>query len=190
MATRFLISTHISCSGPWTIYFCGFWSLDQDSCCTVCSELPVLRHFTAVTCIPSASDAQQVQRWGAQGLTLGLYVQRQQNQYLFPKDRCEAAGVPKYSQLLWSEAVLMGESQNSQKWGHALMQLLETRGSEKDKEMTSIANGTFKDILWIFPAQNNEEQRFASEYSSKESAVITYKRKKKPLKLQGSAVLS
>lgn len=72
----------------------------------------------------------------------------------------------------------MGESQNSHKWGHALTQLPGTRGSEKDKEMTSVANGTFKNILWIFPGLTNEEQKFTSAYSSKESTVVTYKWKK------------
>lgn len=61
--------------------------------------LPVLIHFTAVTSISSASDAQHAQRRGAKGLTLGLYIQRQENQYLSPKDRSEDTAVPKYSQI-------------------------------------------------------------------------------------------
>ena len=100
-------------------------------------------YVTVVTSISSASDAQQAGRWGAKGFNLGLYTHRQENQYLFPKDRSKDTGVPKYSQLLWSKAVSMRESQNNHKWGHALMQLPETHGSQKDREMTSVENGTF-----------------------------------------------
>lgn len=79
----------------------------------------------------SASDVQQAGRWEAKGLTLGLYIQRQENQYLFPKDRSKEAGVPKYSQGLWSKAVLIRQSQNNYKWGHALRQIPEIHGSQR-----------------------------------------------------------
>lgn len=84
----------------------------------------------------------------------------------------------------------MGESQNSHKWGRALTQPPETQGSEKDKEMTSEANGTFKNIPRIFPGLTNEEQKFTSECSRQESTVVTYTWKiPKTLLQRGSAVL-
>ena len=49
----------------------------------------------------------------------------------------------------------------------------------KDREMTSLANRTFKKILWIFLGKKNEEQIFTSGYSSKESAIGAYMGKKK-----------
>lgn len=68
----------------------------------------------------------------------------------------------------------MGESQNSHKWGHALMQLLETCHSEKDKEMPLVAKETFKKCFEFSHAGKNEEQKFTTENSSKESTVLTY----------------
>ena len=59
------------------------------------------------------------------------------------------------------------------------MQLLEAWGSQKDREMMLVANGTFKNKLFDFSQKKrNEEQKFTLEYSSKESAVITYEKKK------------
>lgn len=59
-----------------------------------------LMDFPIVTSVPSASDAQHAQRRGAKGLTLGLYIQRRENQYLSPKDRSKDAGVPKHPRSL------------------------------------------------------------------------------------------
>ena len=59
------------------------------------------------------------------------------------------------------------------------MQLLEAWGSQNDREMILVANGTFKNKLFDFSQKKrNEEQKFTLEYSSKESAVITYEKKK------------
>ena len=73
------------------------------------------------------------------------------------------------------------------------MQLLEAWGSQKDREMMLVANGTFKNKLFDFSQKKrNEEQKFTLEYSSKESAVITYEKKKKSTKnifQQGNTVL-
>lgn len=56
---------------------------------------------------------------------------RKINIYFQKIDLSKDAGVPKYSQLLWSKAVSMRESQNHHKWGHALMQLLETHAHKR-----------------------------------------------------------
>lgn len=73
------------------------------------------------------------------------------------------------------------------------MQLLEAWGSQNDREMILVANGTFKNKLFDFSQKKrNEEQKFTLEYSSKESAVITYEKKKKSTKnifQQGNTVL-
>ena len=73
------------------------------------------------------------------------------------------------------------------------MQLLEAWGSQNDREMILVANGTFKNKLFDFSQKKrNEEQKFTLEYSSKESTVITYEKKKKSTKnifQQGNTVL-
>lgn len=111
---------------------------------------PGLMDFPVVASVPSASDAQHAQRWGVEGLTLGLYIQRQENQYLSPKDRSKDAGVPKHSQLLRGTAARTGVTQGRHKQGHGLMRIPEACGSEKDKGMAS-AEGikSEKKKLWI-----------------------------------------
>ena len=80
----------------------------------------------------------------------------------------------------------MKESQNNRKWGRALMQLLEVWGSRNNREMILVANGTFKNKFFDFSQKKkNEEQKFTLEYSSKETAVVTYE-KKNPLRLYSS----
>lgn len=77
-----------------------------------------------------------------EGLTLGLYIQRQENQYLSPKDRSKDAGVPKHSQPLRGTAARTGVTQGRHKQGHGLMRIPEACGSEKDKGMASAEDGT------------------------------------------------
>ena len=71
------------------------------------------------------------------------------------------------------------------------MQLLEAWGSQNDREMILVANGTFKNKLFDFSQKKRNEQKFTLEYSSKESADIIYEKKKstKNIFQQGNTVL-
>lgn len=93
-----------------------------------------LMDFPVVTPLPSASDAQHAQRRGEKGLTLGLYIQRQENQYLSPKDRSKDAGVPKHSQSLGGTAARTGVTRGRHKQGHGLMQIPGPAAQRRMKE--------------------------------------------------------
>lgn len=73
------------------------------------------------------------------------------------------------------------------------MQLPEAWGSQKDREMILVANGTLKNKSFDFSQKKRKkEQKFTSEYSSKKSAVITMRERIKSTKnifQQGNTVL-
>jgi hypothetical protein len=71
------------------------------------------------------------------GLTLGLCIQRRENQYLSPNDRSKDAGVPKHPLVTLRHSCQDRSHTIKTQWGHSLVWIPEDRSSEKDKGMAS-----------------------------------------------------